>query len=97
MKADTREQYISTAHTPGPWVVDTTGSGGCVVRPVVQQHKNQRICERATFNNARLIAAAPDMLEALRWAVNFLEDNYSETDMPELKTLRAARDMAVQS
>ena len=54
-----------SAHTPGPWVVDTTGSGGCVVRPVVQQHKNQRICERATFNNARLIAAAPKLAAAL--------------------------------
>jgi len=31
--------------------------------------------------NARLIAAAPDMLEALKWWDNFMEHNYSPSSM----------------
>ena len=54
-------------HTPGPWVVGQSGGvidrRGCAVAKV-QDMPGQDSGERAA--NAALIAAAPDMLEALR-------------------------------
>ena len=69
---------MTTKHTPGPWHVKPNSIGGPTVGPedaVVadirtyggphvggQQHPQ-------TVANARLIAAAPDLLEALQYAV----------------------------
>ncbi len=59
-------------HTPGPWVQDKWGhvqdTGGRGVR-----FEGVTIAGRSTEEtkaNARLIAAAPDLLEALRYAVD---------------------------
>lgn len=78
-------------HTPGPWVVieKTTSVGKCFrVGPheiVTENHGG--IClydDRTQLNphsageqeaNARLIAAAPDLLKALEEAVECLEDS----------------------
>ena len=41
--------------------------------------------------NARLIAAAPDLLEALHLAVDMIEPAYPEADLdPDVKQIRAA-------
>jgi len=41
--------------------------------------------------NARLIAAAPDLLDALRWTLESLIDDYEGwNDMPVVKAARAA-------
>lgn len=60
-------------HTPGPWRV---GEGSYVVadHPVpeirgseeVEHYGGHLICESVSPSNARLIAAAPDLLEALK-------------------------------
>ena len=60
-----------SGHTPGPWVVDPTVSSGEVMTP-----RGYAIHEHPTYSsikdtkeiraNARLIAAAPDLLEALQ-------------------------------
>jgi hypothetical protein len=92
---------MSNKHTPGPWARGTLGDGGRV-NVYADDTMNLRICRvdsgqdigMDAMSNARLIAAAPELLEALKWAVNFLEDNFSESDMPELRKLRAARDKA---
>ncbi len=64
-----------SAHTPGPWQL-TVGAGATEIRGTLdpEQHggvTSPRVCRvlRADLNanaNARLIAAAPDLLDALQ-------------------------------
>jgi len=61
-----------TKHTPGPWHADQSTDGGWAIVPtegfliaVMAQVPPERI-----EPNARLIAAAPDLLDALRALVN---------------------------
>lgn len=76
--ADACECYkpsLNPHHTPGPWKVVKDDEGGLVIRQ--QPEDGYYICELNGHagndpfgeNNARLIAAAPDLLEALRQAV----------------------------
>lgn len=61
---------MSTKHTPGPWVLD-----GVEVYPV----GGDPICAMSPGQgdeleaNTQLIAAAPDLLEALKWSTFWLE------------------------
>lgn len=91
--AITKEQ--AAKHTPGPWKLD--GVWGLVIGP-----KGQEICaiharlpevptEQAK-ENARLIAAAPDLLEACRKLLAFLESTIIKG--PAVDELRAAIDKA---
>jgi len=64
-------------HTPGPWHIGTRSSGRAIYGS-----KGEEV---ATFTglsmpdeelaNARLIAAAPELLDALKWAVQQIEDD----------------------
>lgn len=62
-----------TAHTPGPWTVRDTGDAHCVYAPgsnrpfVTLYHANHGGHDKAA-DLACLIAAAPDLLAALRAA-----------------------------
>jgi len=65
-------------HTPGPWAVSTQGVGfevdsadGWQVAQAQQRHEDGRGKE-ATMRlaNARLIAAAPELLEALQFVMS---------------------------
>ena len=74
-----------SGHTPGPWMAkdsrlynfafDVDDANGSPVAEVCSKHGGQDDEARA---NARLIAAAPDMLEALRaakeWSEAWLDD-----------------------
>lgn len=65
---------MSAKHTPGPWHIGADGRivydvDGWAVSNAVTFHG--RHSERDAFSNARLIAEAPAMLEALK---NLLED-----------------------
>jgi RNase P/RNase MRP subunit p30 len=75
-------------HTPGPWRVRTTtrqdGKGGFKVYDVVTKHIGLRITQLKGLSpkiraNANLIAAAPEMLEALKEAREDLEDIINAT------------------
>lgn len=64
---------MRTEHTPGPWVADTENPWpqqiGCcplVGRPFAIGHGPRNVAAASTAADARLIAAAPDMLEALQ-------------------------------
>jgi hypothetical protein len=67
---------MSAKHTPGPWTLNKTGGipivgfdvgdGGELLPIVPEVHGYNK---REAKSNARLIAAAPDMLAALRRAV----------------------------
>jgi hypothetical protein len=67
------------AHTPGPWMVNTTKLDGAIVRWHIASAKHGStypICEHILegepdgseqLANAHLLAAAPDILAALRY------------------------------
>lgn len=69
-----------TAHTPGPWEVLETkdclrikATSGCVADTYYDNTGDEEA-------NARLIAAAPDLLLSLKWAVELIEQ--AECDVP---------------
>ena len=62
------------SHTPGPWIQWADTNIIIRLHSGSKRSEDLRICEVATNTwqdqgryNARLIAAAPDLLEALRW------------------------------
>jgi len=68
-------------HTPGPWIWNY--SKNAIIHPVndasdeVQHYGGILVCESVWDEpNARLIAAAPDLLEALEKAIPMLNENY---------------------
>lgn len=70
-----------TAHTPGPWVVTVTDDGGsmvhapnCAIATVWPAPDSKAGDNRQSAINARLIAAAPEMLEALQRVIRLVGD-----------------------
>lgn len=72
-------------HTPGPWkIAPWPKARGYVIsvckglpqKPVAQAHGQQDPAEREA--NARLIAAAPDLLAALEHVTELLVDTWSD-------------------
>jgi hypothetical protein len=63
---------MSEQHTPGPWAIDGCGSLGTLDviygsgRITMMDCENDEINDGELFANARLIAAAPDLLAALQ-------------------------------
>lgn len=78
---------METKHTPGPWkVFDEHGN---YIHCTIMDETNTRLCEVRKFNvgqkyvlaNAKLIAAAPELLELLyAMVVNF---GFSSATTPE--------------
>ena len=80
-------------HTPGPWVIKHdfnvmgTGRDGTKNRCVAQcggYSSNMVDPTRENIANAHLIAAAPELLEALEDVCNFLEVLMSHTSIDQL-------------
>ena len=67
---------MSKAHTPGPWTQGSSESGRSCVwldgnqEPADQMGHTDNWIDCNTEANARLIAAAPEMLEALKLIAN---------------------------
>jgi hypothetical protein len=85
---------MSTQHTPGPWVVYDDSNDGKTNRiEIVAMGKTvARIYHsvpKEDLPNALLIAAAPDLLEALNtWLKQYSAEEYE--DCPEVVQTRAA-------
>ena len=77
-------------HTPGPWSVS------CSLRQTVTDANGERVATIASrwgeVANGRLIAAAPEMFDALKWLLQFDPDG--DGGMPDYKELRHVCDMA---
>lgn len=61
---------MDSKHTPGPWIMDTGDDGAVVYDPNAGTIANIPPDLRAWEANARLMAAAPDLLEALEGLIN---------------------------
>ncbi|KOQ21815.1 hypothetical protein ABW38_26545 [Achromobacter xylosoxidans] len=69
---------MTTNHTPGPWSTHLVDSTVVVIprRPFPQQIStlgHSEVADEQDYANARLIAAAPELLEALEWALRAME------------------------
>lgn len=85
-------------HSPGPWKDEITEDGDLIV--VIPFH--DQYCDRLDFGdmevtagedhaNARLVASAPDLLDACFQALDLIERvGDSSKDLPVLEALRAA-------
>jgi hypothetical protein len=73
----------NTLHTPSPWHLQKSESDFIIVhydgenRSHVAKLFDSTLCEEhgSLSANARLIAAAPDLLDALDWALRQIEDD----------------------
>ncbi|RSZ60011.1 hypothetical protein HF313_14955 [Massilia atriviolacea] len=97
-----------SAHTPGPWVLEPNARGGINIRcswgvigcafsgvSFAPGEPNQVIEQRA---NAHLIAAAPDLLEALRELANDIAERFdmeSSSTNPGMKNAVAEARAAI--
>ncbi len=61
-------------HTPGPWFIDHEGGGAMGRRGLLQNTAGEYVGYLYETDNAddRLIVAAPELLEALKWAIGQL-------------------------
>lgn len=100
LASDPSREDADVTHTPGPWTIKRYGDGNSLV--IHSNHVN-RVCFMATPGShgdpatiaadARLIAAAPDMLAALEAAERAIDDcqSYrSHLHFKELDQVRAA-------
>lgn len=88
-------------HTPGPWIVDPIdkeyvvpaadpgGTGICVLSPMDNTDELWKFGAE-TQANARLIAAAPDLLDALQALTELYNTDEGCRALPEYKGARAA-------
>lgn len=88
---------MSAKHTQKPWTIDETDEyifiepGVAVVEREIEGYDKCDMPNKCAMPNARLIAAAPDLLEALR---NLLEEG-EFTDYPNTRqwfAVKAARE-----
>ena len=81
-----------TKHTPGPWAVYGTLHPGEFI--IHQGGHGLAVTRRANGSgnaNARLIAAAPELLEALRKLVAYVDENVASRDVdPHMDRAEAA-------
>jgi hypothetical protein len=66
-------------HTPGPWSLETLTTKAGRDKRGLSGSDGKRICDITVYDdqadaNARLIAQAPALLAALRWAVGMAEE-----------------------
>ena len=70
---------MNTKHTPGPWQEFGPGSpaiyGGDPVRRICVLDRQTGAPMDECYANARLIAAAPALADALQWALEQIEDD----------------------
>ena len=76
MEAQAKAKRENATHTPGPWVVHPTTHHPAVRSVGTSDTGPRRICTVGSMNgnpvdkkNARLIAAAPELLEALQFVM----------------------------
>jgi hypothetical protein len=75
---------VAGGHTPGPWVVTSDGHyvspAADLTKIVALVFRPDTDSETERLDNARLIAAAPELLEALREARDALHQHYVDWD-----------------
>jgi hypothetical protein len=88
---------MSNKHTPGPWTLHPTALHPAVRSVGTPDTGPRRICTVGTMNghpvdkaNARLIAAAPELLEALQNIIDSIDKGHAAILCPLAAAARAA-------
>lgn len=82
-------------HTPGPWFYDDSLKGRLVINSERANVAVIPYLDREAIANARLIAAAPELLAALKALKNRLDHNgISGRQLPEYALLATSIDRA---
>lgn len=83
-------------HTPGPWTAGRAIPEDNVVSRIVRAGDDHialvmdlEDAAQEAADNARLIAAAPDLLAALQWALSQIEDSLDPDHQAALESARA--------
>ena len=85
-----------SAYTPGPWAIRMPADGFQTRHPAIDGDTGGVALAEWNGNvertnaNARLIAAAPELLAALQWAIDQVEDDLDLDHQAALKAARAA-------
>lgn len=81
---------MNAQHTPGPWRVTgpNVRAGDALLAIVTDHWADEKTPPKEKSSNAQLIAAAPDMLAALREAVRVLEYAADALDAPAASHFR---------
>ena len=92
-----------TTHTPGPWGIEQTGQtnwigrmrsdGSGKIDEIVTSTDRFKLTPKATFRNdanARLIAAAPELLEALKEVVAISDRKHDAWDRAKAAIAKAS-------
>jgi hypothetical protein len=77
---------VCAGHTPGPWEAhddDGTGTLPCVLSDKVNAGGNFYVAQCNVFEDARLIASAPDLLDACK-AIAALAGGQGQRNMMEV-------------
>lgn len=79
-------------HTPGPWFADSSFVGARSIDRFIIKCSSKDLPDGVAEAeaNARLIAAAPDLADALRWALDQIEDDLDPDHQAALAAARAA-------
>lgn len=65
---------MEAKHTPGPWSIESAESALDHQMEHWIQVNNEDLCRVNSYEDARLIAAAPELLSALKYALEALDD-----------------------
>ena len=91
-------------HTPGPWSAGRAIPEDNTVSRIVRAGDDHIAvimdldgAAQEAADNARLIAAAPDLLAALQWALSQIEDSLDPDHRAALESARAAIARATRS
>lgn len=92
---------MENKHTPGPWIVDSWSSSGWSVRSKIglaissKRYRNELTGQEyrdEMLANAHLIAAAPDLLDALENCVARMIEAQEASGYPHAITILEAQD-----
>lgn len=89
------------AHTPGPWAVEHLSSpvygsnGALMANGFGIGAQSAHIATVLKQNNVTLIAAAPELLEALKAASEWLNDMGCEHEQPDLRCVVCLVNVAI--
>ena len=82
---------MTTQHTPGPWVAVELPTAIAIKSHMGNVANIQRGSMREQQQaNARLIAAAPDLLEALKSLADYVDERAGDNECRPLEIARAA-------
>ena len=90
---------MTTKHTPGPWTLKLTENGHPVIEDRVGRKVVEQFCNGGTSegsegrDNARLIAAAPDLLAACKTmlsSMRLMDDGAEDVQREAEDMMRAA-------